>query len=350
MRDDVVVSVHPDDEEFLDYDEEVVEPVELPGEGMTRNRDGVLSAENEIVDQVLMSVPPAVAMGTQPVDINLLHSDPTFKEMLSQVVTEHLKRSEETAATSKDPQSSNKSKQIAQDLGNCCRNNGVSQLVQEYGSKNGCVTSMTSGNLCTPVRATDARNAVEVNNADRVKSPLDTTIYAPALAKQKPRSAGSVGRSLVDQDTINKISEFVDRIRLDTGPAETVQGDIRQVINGVVAGPSNMDGHVNNGNGEGSQMVEDVPRGIAEQMILDAERFRATIDKPAGRFQDSLNRNVNHDNVVYPTCTIDDEFFHITFHVDQSLKAKIEWGEYVDLEKLLPKDPTRSWWGKPGWS
>ena len=34
----------------------------------------------------------------------------------------------------------------------------------------------------------------------------------------------------------------------------------------------------------------------------------------------------------------DDEFFHITCHVEASLRAKIEKGEYVELEKLLPKD------------
>ena len=34
----------------------------------------------------------------------------------------------------------------------------------------------------------------------------------------------------------------------------------------------------------------------------------------------------------------DDEFFHITCHLDPSTKAKIEKGEFVDLEKLLPKD------------
>ena len=37
---------------------------------------------------------------------------------------------------------------------------------------------------------------------------------------------------------------------------------------------------------------------------------------------------------------IDDQFFHVTCHVDQSMKEKIERGDYVDLEKLLPKPCT----------
>ena len=34
----------------------------------------------------------------------------------------------------------------------------------------------------------------------------------------------------------------------------------------------------------------------------------------------------------------DDDFFHMTCHIDQNLKRKIEKGDYVDLDKLLPKD------------
>ena len=34
----------------------------------------------------------------------------------------------------------------------------------------------------------------------------------------------------------------------------------------------------------------------------------------------------------------DDDFFHISCHVDSNLKCKIEKGEFVDLEKLLPRD------------
>ena len=34
----------------------------------------------------------------------------------------------------------------------------------------------------------------------------------------------------------------------------------------------------------------------------------------------------------------DDEFFHLTCHLDPVLKSKIELGEFVELEKLLPKE------------
>ena len=36
--------------------------------------------------------------------------------------------------------------------------------------------------------------------------------------------------------------------------------------------------------------------------------------------------------------TTDDDFFHLICHIDSALKQKIEKGEYVDLDKLLPKE------------
>ena len=36
--------------------------------------------------------------------------------------------------------------------------------------------------------------------------------------------------------------------------------------------------------------------------------------------------------------TTDDDFFHLICHIDSNLKEKIKNGEYVDLDKLLPKD------------
>ena len=71
-------------------------------------------------------------------------------------------------------------------------------------------------------------------------------------------------------------------------------------------------------------------RRKSEDMILDAEHFRATINPPPG------NEILNSNKV--DGMDVDDQFFHITCHVDQALHAKIQRGEFVDLEKLLPKN------------
>ena len=37
----------------------------------------------------------------------------------------------------------------------------------------------------------------------------------------------------------------------------------------------------------------------------------------------------------------DDDFFHLTCHIDPQLRIKIQKGEFVDLEKLIPKDKVK---------
>ena len=72
----------------------------------------------------------------------------------------------------------------------------------------------------------------------------------------------------------------------------------------------------------------------AKQIILDTKKFRADVIAPKGKvgFEDSeeLEKLRRNDN--------DDDFFHITCHIDASLHIKIQRGEFIDLEKLLSKD------------
>ena len=80
-------------------------------------------------------------------------------------------------------------------------------------------------------------------------------------------------------------------------------------------------------------------------MVIDAERFKAAVNKPAGMIDcNVVNENsVNHGEHGFMNrqTQLDEEFLHLTCHVDVNLIGKIEKGEFVDLEKLLPKDPTQ---------
>ena len=66
----------------------------------------------------------------------------------------------------------------------------------------------------------------------------------------------------------------------------------------------------------------------AEKLILEAERFKATVNPPPG-----ILDNAHFDQGFVRD---DDEFFHITCHVDPNTIAKIRKGEFIDLERLLP--------------
>ena len=65
------------------------------------------------------------------------------------------------------------------------------------------------------------------------------------------------------------------------------------------------------------------------QLLLQTERVRADFSIPTG--------NVNNTNSEQ-AYEQDDDFFHVACHIDSNLKSKIERGEFIDLERLLPRD------------
>ena len=114
----------------------------------------------------------------------------------------------------------------------------------------------------------------------------------------------------------------------------------------------------------------------AEKTIIEAEKFRAAIVDPPGTVLNHnhlegvnlcsqpeqlqfVNDNPMQMRMTYPVAVTgpdpqmnvrqtalmdigkgvsDDDFFHLTCHIEPSLIHKIEKGEFVELEKLLPKD------------
>ena len=71
-----------------------------------------------------------------------------------------------------------------------------------------------------------------------------------------------------------------------------------------------------------------VAKEKARNLILEAEQFKTVINTPQG-----ITANPFYDEGLVKD---DDEFFHITCHIDESMMSKIEKGEFVNLEKLLP--------------
>ena len=84
----------------------------------------------------------------------------------------------------------------------------------------------------------------------------------------------------------------------------------------------------------------------ADQLILDAERSKAQIDRPSDESKTSCNSYVrSQGEIFYPE---DYLFQHFSAHVEKSLQDKIKRSKFVHLSKLLPKnDKTRSSDGDP---
>ena len=171
---------------------------------------------------------------------------------------------------------------------------------------------------------------------NRIKSPSDTTIYAPALQKTPEQNKGPIfanyGGEVLNEDEqmADKISDFVDRVHLETVKAKE---------NEVRLGPSVQSEVVVVQKEQAEQ-----PKDIAARTILDAERYQADVAQPKG-----INNIANHTQFFEGVRPVsgdnealdDDDFFHVTCHVDKNLTQKIQKGEFVELEKLLVRDRFR---------
>ena len=97
------------------------------------------------------------------------------------------------------------------------------------------------------------------------------------------------------------------------------------------------------------------PERITDQLLLQVEKFKAKVEAPKGKFTDLLlpydydrlrSKFVRPEGLAPINSEIrflrnfdqDDEFFHVTSQIDPVLHAKIERGEFIDLERLLPKE------------
>ena len=143
----------------------------------------------------------------------------------------------------------------------------------------------------------------------------------------------------------NQISNFIEGIRIQSAVV-----DARKTTPGGKAGTSS------------DPMDQDVASGKekATQLILQAEQYKAAVNNPPGTINDlnhvllqnreqneerneicgiQLNNNFNAGAVKLDQ---DDEFFHVTCHLDPGLRAKIQKGDFVELEKLLPRTKGRN--------
>ena len=156
-----------------------------------------------------------------------------------------------------------------------------------------------------------------------VKSPSDTTIYTPALKRiqrngiiepfinnnRSPQNKIQLQTENNNVSDFDQISSFIEAIRVETGKKQS--NELDRNVRGREVNP------------------RDQAKQTAEKLIIEAEQFKAAINQPQGI----------SDNEYFQQGVVkdDDDFFHLTCHIDPGLYAKIEHGEYVDLEKLLPQ-------------
>ena len=167
--------------------------------------------------------------------------------------------------------------------------------------------------------------------------PTNRMINVANLVRQPQTEAVTAASNDREHDLMNKISNFVESIRMndaaEAGPSGSgLDGSYEQVLGFIEA------------------------RRRSDKSLLDAEKYKAIIVEPPepGESHNNLEtvhavggpvfspNAIRNEPVVNTGSGIsDDDFFHLMCHVDSTLVSKIEKGEFVDLEKLLPKDKKR---------
>ena len=139
---------------------------------------------------------------------------------------------------------------------------------------------------------------------------------------------------------IDQISNFVEKIRIETSRNSPGVAKVRRRQEVDHQEPS-----TSTGNGAVAAQAS-LAKKHAEDLVIQAEQYKAAVQSPTGN--ELFNISMGPNNIIEPTLTIgkvagvpaaseDDEFFHLTCHVEPNLRQKIEQGGFVDLEKLLPK-------------
>ena len=206
-----------------------------------------------------------------------------------------------------------------------------------------------------------------------IKSPSDMTIYTPALRKADNE----------DVKLIEKISNFVESIRLDDrrhrsgsgdkrdghGRRNTMEGSSqsqsieREDVRQVEHAHRNRSGHSRDrdtGHRHSSELSKSPVQAeqgdqIADQLLVQGEKFKARIEAPKGNYMnmtmpydyDQLRSKfvkpeglapIDSEILFLRNFDQDGEFFHVTSQIEPNLRGKIECGEFIELERLLPRE------------
>ena len=99
-----------------------------------------------------------------------------------------------------------------------------------------------------------------------------------------------------------------------------------------------MDDQDSQGDSEEEEEVTTPSCEVANHIIIEAEKFKANVSAPQGKPDIKNSLGFTKAEMEFKRLfDTDDDFFHVMCHIDESLKAKIVKGEYVDLEHLIPR-------------
>ena len=344
-HDGVELSVNGSDvDEFPDDNTELTrqEPGELDDESDVEEEEVLV--RNKVASKIV-AVPKSSTPMSRPGRFDHLQNDPEFKQFLKEMVNNQM-TSKEKADASPTRRKHSKHSKARNDLSDHKKGMVVEEEVSTQIMQ---ITPTVLINRNTP----SVPNTPIRQNA--FKSPSDTTIYSPGLRK--------ISKLNEEASIIEKISNFVENIRLDSGrgkSTKTTSRDLSELSTSISGKVTPVTG--GQSRGDMCRIVSDEEPNcstdaghVTDQLLIQAEKFKAKVEAPKCNFHnmimpydyDQLRSRfvkpeglapIDNEIMFLRNFDQDNEFFHITSQIDPTIKAKIERGEYIELERLLPKD------------
>ena len=161
-----------------------------------------------------------------------------------------------------------------------------------------------------------------------IKSPSESAIYEPAVKRGQLSTVEHVlNQNNIDNDS--QLDNFIQEMRDNL----TVSGQKKDSLD------SNTDNQndklqINERNDEAKRSKE--TKNAAEIAVIQAEKFKVRIENPKGRCQNFIDTlDATHKEVN------DDDYTHVSCHVDDPLMIQCKRGDFVELLKLKPKSKTQ---------
>ena len=199
------------------------------------------------------------------------------------------------------------------------KNPDLMQMVQNLVDQRLSAMKKDKGGKITPVNQVKNKNKDCPPLAQRLKSPSDTTVYAPALRRltATPLELNFNNR----QSPENQIAKGMQQLRVQntTNDVDVVEQSESDESESEAEIQPPVDAH--------KQLTEEARRA-AEEAVLQAEKFKADAT--------AINKGNALTQGTYDY-RLDDEFLHVTCHLEDSITIKIKRGEFIELEKLLNK-------------
>ena len=155
-------------------------------------------------------------------------------------------------------------------------------------AKENSPSQVLGGDINSKLMSNRKDNSNIVGNATTQESDIDSLVGGADL-----------------NNVTNQIIKFIEGIRMQSLRGSSHREDYPE------PGPSGRDLE-----GNVEELAMDHSKKKADQYIIDAEKYKATVNAQTGRTAEA-NQHLD----------IDDQFFHVTCHIDDALKAKIEKGD-----------------------